>query len=43
MTEEELRAALARPETYPADPADVRARETHISWVFLAGERAYKL
>jgi aminoglycoside phosphotransferase family enzyme/predicted kinase len=38
-----LAAALATPETYPDRPASVEVRETHISWVFLAGERAYKL
>ena len=37
-----LAAALARPETY-GDSGPVERRETHISWVFLAGERAYKL
>jgi len=36
-------AALRRPAFYP-DPTDrVDVRETHISWVFLAGDRAYKL
>jgi uncharacterized protein len=34
----ELRAALER-----LDSGDVEERETHISWVFLVGERAYKL
>jgi uncharacterized protein len=34
---------LSRPEFYPDRPARVEVRETHISWVFLAGERAYKL
>src|SRR5579875_445146 len=38
-----IRAALARPQSYPHRPARVELRETHISWVFLAGERAYKL
>ena len=38
-----LRQALARPETYSHRPASVEVRETHISWVFLAGELAYKL
>lgn len=28
---------------YPHRPAAVELRETHISWVFLAGERAYKV
>jgi len=40
---EEIRAALARPEFYRARPDRVDVRETHSSWVFLAGERAYKL
>ncbi len=40
---EAIRAALARPEFYPHGPATVELRETHISWVFLAGELAYKL
>jgi uncharacterized protein len=35
--------ALARPETYPNRPTLVEVRETHISWVFLAGGFAYKL
>ena len=35
--------ALSRSETYPSRPVPVEVRETHISWVFLAGERAYKL
>ena len=35
--------ALSRSETYPSRPVTVEVRETHISWVFLAGERAYKL
>ena len=38
-----VRAALARPDAYPDNPATVEVRETHISWVFLAGDRAYKL
>ena len=41
--DEKLLAALARPETYADRPASAEVRETHISWVFLAGERAYKL
>jgi aminoglycoside phosphotransferase family enzyme/predicted kinase len=40
---EELCAALARPELYPGHPTRVAVHETHISWVFLAGDRAYKL
>ncbi|HTU31695.1 MAG TPA: AAA family ATPase, partial [Solirubrobacteraceae bacterium] len=38
-----IRAALARPDTYSHHPASVEIRETHISWLFLAGERVYKL
>jgi aminoglycoside phosphotransferase family enzyme len=40
---ERVRRALSRPESYPHRPAIVEVRETHISWVFLAGELAYKL
>jgi aminoglycoside phosphotransferase family enzyme/predicted kinase len=35
--------ALKRPSTYPYNPEAVDVRETHISYVFLAGESAYKL
>src|SRR6478752_1536323 len=38
-----LAAAMARPDTYPDAAGPVEVRETHISWVFLAGDRAYKL
>ena len=38
-----LAAALARPEAYGDGAGPVQVRETHISWVFLAGDRAYKL
>ncbi len=38
MKPEQLRAALAR-----TTGARVAVRETHISWVFLAGDRAFKL
>ncbi len=34
-------AFLSRPDTYGVDT--VACRETHMSWIFLAGERAYKL
>ncbi len=34
--------ALASPSMYPDSPP-VSVRETHASWVFLAGERAYKV
>lgn len=40
---ETAQQALARPDAYPHQPAAIEVRETHISWVFLAGEFAYKL
>lgn len=40
---EEIRGELAHPDSYPVRPAKVEIRETHVSWVFLAGDRAYKL
>lgn len=36
-------AFLASPSAYPDRPAEVSCRETHMSWVFLAGETVYKL
>lgn len=42
MSEDDVVAALSRPEAYPGRP-DVDVRETHISYVFLAGDRVYKL
>jgi uncharacterized protein len=35
--------ALLDPAAYPHRPDAVELRETHISWVFLAGDRAYKV
>jgi uncharacterized protein len=40
---DDLPAALSRPDFYPHRPQRVLVHQTHISWVFLAGERAYKL
>lgn len=34
---------LSRPDTYRPIPAEVLRRETHMSWVFLVGDRVYKL
>lgn len=34
---------LSRPGTYVPAPAEVIVRETHMSWVFLAGDRVFKL
>ena len=36
-------ASLLRPEAYPHPVEAVRLIETHISWVFLTGKRAYKV
>ena len=36
-------AFLRRPESYAGVVPEVEAIETHMAWVFLAGERAYKL
>ncbi len=40
---EDVCAALVRPEFYPDRPDRVDVRETLVSWVFLEGDRAYKL
>lgn len=43
MTNEpELLSALRDPRFYPHSPAEVTVLETHISWVFLAGDLVYK-
>jgi uncharacterized protein len=34
---------LSRPDTYRPVPVEVIRRETHMSWVFLVGDRVYKL
>ena len=34
---------LSRPASYEPPPPQVDIRETHMSWVFLAGDRVYKL
>ncbi len=34
---------LSRPDVYDPRPAGVVRRETHMSWVFLAGDQVYKL
>ena len=38
-----LPGALLKPTAFPHLPESVQLRETHISWVFLAGEKAYKV
>jgi aminoglycoside phosphotransferase family enzyme/predicted kinase len=35
--------AMLRPSFYPHQPERVRLVQTHISWVFIAGERVYKV
>ncbi|MGC2063737.1 MAG: AAA family ATPase [Thermodesulfovibrionales bacterium] len=35
--------AMLRPDFYPHRPDSVELVQTHISWVFLAGERVYKI
>ena len=39
----ELVEAMLEPGFYPDAPPSVDLRDTHISWVFLAGERAFKV
>lgn len=39
----DLPHALLDPAAYPHAPDGVELRETHISWVLLAGEKAYKI
>jgi len=43
MNPEDLIAALRDPACYPHPAEAVESIETHISWVFLAGEYAYKV
>jgi len=38
-----LVAAMLRPEFYPDKPTEVELRQTHISYVFIAGARVYKV
>lgn len=38
-----LVAFLKSPESYPHDPAEVRAIQTHISWVFIASPFVFKV
>ncbi|MCC6791615.1 MAG: AAA family ATPase [Thermomicrobiales bacterium] len=40
---EHLIRTLLRPEAYPWQPAEVELIETHISWLFLAGDRVIKV
>lgn len=39
----DLVSAMLKPGFYPHAPPTVELRETHISWVFLAGDLAYKV
>ncbi len=36
-------AFLRRPDAYPHRPASIEVIETHMSWIFLSGERVYKM
>ena len=36
-------AFLGRPAAYAPAPPEVTTRETHMSWLFFAGDRGYKL
>jgi aminoglycoside phosphotransferase family enzyme/predicted kinase len=40
---ESLVRALGDPSLYPHQPPSVEVRQTHISWIFLAGDFVYKL
>jgi len=42
-TQERLTAFLESPESYPHKPANVRAIQTHISWVFIASPFVFKM
>jgi aminoglycoside phosphotransferase family enzyme/predicted kinase len=43
MDQSALVGGLLRPEAYPWHPAAVELIETHVSWVFLAGDRVVKV
>ncbi len=43
VTPDDKVAFLNSPHAYPGPVGDVLLRETHMSWVFLAGDRVYKL
>jgi len=36
-------AFLGKPESYPHPAQNIECKETHMSWVFLAGDKVYKL
>jgi aminoglycoside phosphotransferase family enzyme/predicted kinase len=41
--EEKILEAFSKPGFYPHDVGTIRRAETHTAWVFLTGERAYKI
>jgi len=43
MTDPRIVAAMSRPDFYPHRPSSVEVVQTHISYVFIAGELVYKL
>jgi hypothetical protein len=36
-------SALSKPGAYPSAVSTVKVHETHVSWIFLTGEKAYKI
>jgi uncharacterized protein len=43
ISQEQLLAFLLNPHSYPHRPSHVRLKQTHSSWVLLAGPYAYKI
>ncbi|MGI8476548.1 MAG: AAA family ATPase [Thermomicrobiales bacterium] len=43
ISRDDLIRTLLRPEAYPWNPTSVELVETHMSWVFLAGDRVVKI
>lgn len=41
--QKKILAAFSNPEFYPHKTGDIRRTQTHTAWVFLTGERAYKI
>ena len=43
MTDLRIVAAMSRPDFYPHHPSSVEVVQTHISYVFIAGDLVYKV
>ncbi|NTW06545.1 MAG: hypothetical protein HGA29_01740 [Syntrophaceae bacterium] len=43
MTQPNLSALMMNPNLYPHNPANVELVQTHISYVFIAGDVVYKI